>query len=123
MEGRGVNQAQGPVFELVASVVFGFDGQGAGAFDVLGDAYHVVVGEVGAECVSEAAFHEGYGEVGDVYANPASVETFGDCDGCSASAEGVEYEVAFVAGSVDDAFEKGFGFLGWVAEAFFVGTR
>ena len=41
--GAGVHQSQRPVLELVASVVFGLDGERSRAFDVLGDAYHVVV--------------------------------------------------------------------------------
>ena len=47
-----------------------------------------------------------------------AVEPFGDGYGGPASAEGVEDDVALVAGSVDDAFEQSFGLLGRVAEAF-----
>ena len=116
--GAGVHEAQCPVLELVASVVFALDGEGSRAFDVLWDSHHVVVGEVGAEGVAESALHEGYGEVGYVYAYPPAVEAFGDGDSGAASAEGVEDDVALVAGGVYDALEQGFGLLGGVAEAF-----
>lgn len=39
-------------------------------------------------------------------------------DGGAATAERVEHHVAGVGGGVEDAFEKGDGFLGGVAEAF-----
>ena len=56
--------------------------------------------------------------MGYVYANPPAVESFGDCYGCSAAAEGIEDYVSLVAGGVDDALEQSFGLLGGIAEAF-----
>jgi hypothetical protein len=56
--------------------------------------------------------------VGDVDADPAAIEALGDLDGGAAAAERVEDYVALVGTGFDDAFEEGFGLLGWVAEAF-----
>ena len=54
--------------------------------------------------------------MGDVDADPAAVEALRDLNGGAAAAEGIEDEIAFVGTGFDDAFEEGFGFLGWVAE-------
>src|ERR1035438_10355176 len=55
--------------------------------------------------------------MGHVDANPAALEALchGDCR--AAPAKRIENDVAFVGTGCDDAFEKGFGFLGLVPEA------
>ena len=52
----------------------------------------------------EADLDEIDGKVRDVDANPAALEPFRYCDGGSAPAEGIENDIAFVAGCFDDAF-------------------
>ena len=45
--------------------------------------------------------------------HPASVEALCYLNSGSATAEGIENEVAFVGGGFDDAFEEGFRLLNW----------
>jgi len=61
---------------------------------------------------------EGHGQVGDVDADPVALELLGGDDGGARAAEGVEDQVALVAGCRDDAPEEGEGLLGGVAEEF-----
>ena len=117
--GAGVDETERPVLELVAAVVVAVLGQGAGAGDIFRQADDVVLGEFGAEGVVEAVFHQGDGDVGDVDADPASLEALGDGNSGAAAAEGVEDDIALVAAGVDDAFEQGFWLLCGIAEALF----
>ena len=113
-EGAGVDEAEGPVLELV----FVGGGEGASGFEVAGFADDGVgFGDVGAEGVGEADLDEVDGEVCDVDADPAAVEFLGGGDGGAAAAEGVHDNIARVRGRFDDAFEKGFGFLRGIAQA------
>ena len=57
------------------------------------------------------------GEAAQVAGDPAAAQLFGDGRGGAAAAEAVEDEVALVRGGIDDAFEEGFGFLGWIADS------
>ena len=59
--------------------------------------------------------------MGDVDADPVALELLGGDDGRAAAAEGVEDQVALVAGGRDDALEQSEGLLGGRAEA--VGAR
>ena len=68
---------------------------------------------------SQAASHDRLdGERGNVYADPLSFQSFrGDHRG-SASAEGVENEISFPGGRLDDPFKEDGGFLCGITEAF-----
>ena len=56
------------------------------------------------------------GEPPEVGHDPAPPQPLGHCAGRAAAAEEVGDEIAFVGAGFDDAFEKGFGFLGGVIE-------
>ena len=53
--------------------------------------------------------------------DPTTPQAFRYGCGCTATAKEVADEVAFVAAGFDDAFEKGFGFLGGIVNSFFCG--
>ena len=66
---------------------------------------------------SEQAFARGVdGEASKIAGNPTAVELFGDGGGGAGTAEAVEDDVAFVGGNLDDAVQKGLGFLGRVIQ-------
>ena len=48
---------------------------------------------------------------------PAAFEKLRGDAGCRAAAEGIEHQVACVAGGLDNAFEQGERLLGWIADA------
>ena len=95
---------------------------GNGRLDV-GAARDVIAG--GDVAVVEQAAHgllethvdqlDGLG--GDVDADPLAAQPVGGDAGGGAAAEGVEDDVALLAAGLDDSFEEGQGFLGWVADA------
>jgi len=51
------------------------------------------------------------GEFAEIGGDPLAAQLFCDGCGCAGAAEEVGYEVAFVAGRFDNAFEQGFGLL------------
>ena len=84
MAGAGVHEAQGPPLELVAVLL----GEGGGAAGVGGLADDLVGAQAVAEAVVEAVTDQGDGEVGDIDADPAAVETLGGDGGGAAAALG-----------------------------------
>ena len=98
----GVYQAKRPPFELVAVVLR----QRGRARQVFGVAEDGVGAQLLTERVAQAVADECDGDMGDVDADPVTVEPFGRGDGRAAAAEGVEDDVALVAAGVDDAFEQ-----------------
>ncbi len=55
------------------------------------------------------------GELAQVGDDPLAAQLLRHRGGGAGAAEEVGDEIAFVGGGFDDAFEQGFGFLGWVA--------
>ena len=108
-DGLGADQGERPPLELVAVT----QGQVASAGKVSRLALNCELDA--GEHFLHAPFDEGDGEVGDVDADPATVELFGGGDGGTAAAEGVKDDVAGVGGSLEDALEEGEGFLGGIA--------
>ena len=68
--------------------------------------------------ILQPVFDERYGQMGDVDADPMTLEALGDGDSCTAPTEGVEDQLPFAATGFDDAFQKGLGLLGRIAQAF-----
>ena len=93
-------------------------GQGPGAGDILGQPDDGIGLQGAAEGVGHAAPDDADGQVGNVNADPAAVETLGGGHGRSAAAEGIQHHIAFGTAGGDDAFQQGLRFLRGVAEAF-----
>ncbi len=58
------------------------------------------------------------GQMRDVDADPSTAELLRRMDRGAAAAEGIEHDIAFVRRGAKNAFEKGEGLLGRIAEAF-----
>ena len=113
--GTRAAEAERPVLELIL-VLFG---ELSGPGHVGGFADDLVrLADFGTVGVVEAGLDEADGEVGDVDADPATVEFLGDLDGGAAAAEGIKDDVAFVGGGFEDALEEQFRLLGGIAQAF-----
>ena len=78
----------------------------------------VAVVEQAAHGLLEAHVDQLDGFRGYVDAYPLAAQLVGGDAGGGAAAEGVENDVALIAAGLDDAFEQGQGFLGWVADTF-----
>ena len=70
------------------------------------------------EHVLKTVLEKGDAQVSNVYPYPAPFQFLSRCDGGTAAAEGIEYDVTWVCAGVDYALEQSQGFLCWVAKAF-----
>ncbi len=96
------DEGERPGFEL--ELVIG--GEAACAFEVGGFAVNFVGAFDGvAKLVLKARLDESDGEVGNVDADPATVESLRGGDGGAAPAEGIENYVAFVGAGLEQTFQ------------------
>src|SRR5690606_19770086 len=83
-----------------------------------GDTEHLVWSQFITKGIMQPALHQVDRQVGDVDADPATLETFGYRDGGAATAEGVKDKVFFVTTCTDNALQQRLGFLSRVAQTF-----
>src|ERR1700693_5478393 len=69
------------------------------------------------EMIPQSSLNQIDGEIVDIDSNPTALEPFGHGNGCAATAERIEDNVALIATGFYDSFEKGLGLLSWIAEA------
>jgi hypothetical protein len=81
------------------------------ALHVRGRADDLVRAEIVGMVVPQAALHKVDGQIGKVNSDPAPLQPFGNRNGRSTAAEGIENDVTLVAARSDDALKKLFRFL------------
>ena len=111
----GLDQAHRPFLELLLGAIVAVK-ETLRPGQILRHAVHLEFGAL-AKGVIQPRLDQADGQMGDADADPFAPEFLGGVDRGAAAAEQVEHHIAGVGGGIQDALQRGDGFLGGIAEA------